>query len=49
MTISPPARLTKKISAYCADELSLPAGQPYELYKKYGTCLRGLMEVNTFE
>jgi len=37
-------RLTAKISAYCTAELGLEDGKPYDLYKKHGTCLRGLME-----
>mmetsp|Transcript_28571 Transcript_28571/g.58404 ORF Transcript_28571/g.58404 Transcript_28571/m.58404 type:complete len:556 (+) Transcript_28571:130-1797(+) len=36
--------LTAKIEHYCRDHLSLPEGKAYELYKKHGTCLRGLLE-----
>eukprot|EP00526_Cylindrotheca_closterium_P015746 CAMPEP_0113621472 /NCGR_PEP_ID=MMETSP0017_2-20120614/10973_1 /TAXON_ID=2856 /ORGANISM="Cylindrotheca closterium" /LENGTH=265 /DNA_ID=CAMNT_0000531219 /DNA_START=58 /DNA_END=855 /DNA_ORIENTATION=- /assembly_acc=CAM_ASM_000147 len=34
--------LTKKINDYTTNVLKLPDGKAYELYKKYGTCLRGL-------
>ena len=35
-------RITKSIGAYCSEKLGLPEGEPYNLYKKHGTCLRGL-------
>ena len=36
--------LTIKIEEHCQGELNLPAGKAYELYKKYGTALKGLLE-----
>eukprot|EP00980_Cylindrotheca_fusiformis_P012939 scaffold3236_cov66-Cylindrotheca_fusiformis.AAC.5 len=36
--------LTKQINSYATDVLNLPDGQAYELYKKHGTCLRGLQQ-----
>ncbi|GAX25424.1 putative hydrolase of the HAD superfamily [Fistulifera solaris] len=36
-------RLTKKIDDYCVQKLGLPEGKAYELYKNYGTCLKGLL------
>ena len=36
--------MTAKINAFCTGQLGLESGKSYELYKKYGTCLRGLME-----
>jgi putative hydrolase of the HAD superfamily/pyrimidine and pyridine-specific 5'-nucleotidase len=38
--------LTEKINAYTTKELNLPEGRAYELYKKHGTCLRGLQLEN---
>ena len=35
--------LTRKIEDHCQKEFDLPNGRAYELYKEYGTCLRGLM------
>ena len=35
-------RITKSIGTYCSEKLGLPEGEPYNLYKKHGTCLRGL-------
>ncbi len=35
-------RITDSIGKYCAENLGLPDGKPYQLYKKHGTCLRGL-------
>lgn len=35
-------RITDSIGTYCAEKLGLPDGEPYRLYKKHGTCLRGL-------
>ena len=35
-------RITDSIGTYCAENLGLPDGEPYRLYKKHGTCLRGL-------
>lgn len=34
--------LTAKIESFCSERLSMRAGHAYELYKKYGTCLRGM-------
>jgi putative hydrolase of the HAD superfamily/pyrimidine and pyridine-specific 5'-nucleotidase len=34
--------LTSKIESFCSERLSMRAGHAYELYKKYGTCLRGM-------
>lgn len=36
-------RLTHKIDEYCVQNLGLPKGKAYELYKNYGTCLKGLL------
>eukprot|EP00927_Polykrikos_kofoidii_P050945 TRINITY_DN44776_c0_g1_i1.p1 TRINITY_DN44776_c0_g1~~TRINITY_DN44776_c0_g1_i1.p1 ORF type:complete len:288 (+),score=44.44 TRINITY_DN44776_c0_g1_i1:3-866(+) len=36
--------LTAKINDYCVSTLGLPDGKAYELFKKYGTALRGLVE-----
>jgi len=36
--------ITASIEGYCQTKLGLPAGKAYELYKKYGTALRGLVE-----
>ena len=36
--------LTAKIDHYCTSKLGLDTGYAYHLYKKYGTCLRGLTE-----
>jgi putative hydrolase of the HAD superfamily len=36
-------RLTKKIDEWCTREHGLPSGQAYQLYKQYGTALRGLL------
>jgi putative hydrolase of the HAD superfamily/pyrimidine and pyridine-specific 5'-nucleotidase len=36
--------LTAKIESYTTKRLGLRAGDAYALYKKYGTCLKGLME-----
>jgi len=41
--------LTEKIKGYCQDKLGLPEGKAYELYKKYGTALRGLVEENLID
>ena len=38
------ARLTSMIETYCTSRLGLPAGRAYELYKKWGTALLGLIE-----
>jgi pyrimidine 5'-nucleotidase len=35
--------LTAKINAYCVEKVGLPPGHAYELYKQYGTALRGLL------
>eukprot|EP00948_MAST-09A_sp_MAST-9A-sp1_P000055 g55.t1 len=37
-------KITAKIDDYCTTKLKLEPGKAYALYKKYGTCLRGLME-----
>ncbi len=36
-------RLTAKIDQWCVKEHSLPSGHAYQLYKQYGTALRGLL------
>lgn len=36
--------ITAKIDEYCTEKLGLETGYAYTLYKKYGTCLRGLTE-----
>lgn len=36
-------RLTKKIDEWCTEQHGLPTGRAYELYKQYGTALRGLL------
>mmetsp|Transcript_14328 Transcript_14328/g.28981 ORF Transcript_14328/g.28981 Transcript_14328/m.28981 type:complete len:236 (-) Transcript_14328:97-804(-) len=41
--------LTEKINAFCMDVLGLPDGKAYELYKVYGTALRGLVEESLME
>mmetsp|Transcript_93235 Transcript_93235/g.164955 ORF Transcript_93235/g.164955 Transcript_93235/m.164955 type:complete len:244 (+) Transcript_93235:54-785(+) len=41
--------LSAKIGDYCRTILDLPDGKSYELYKKYGTCLRGLVEEKLIE
>ena len=35
--------LTEKIEAWCTEKAGLPPGKAYELYKEYGTALRGLL------
>lgn len=35
--------LTKKIEDWCVENAGLPPGRAYELYKQYGTALRGLL------
>lgn len=35
--------LTEKIEEYCQSVLNLPPGKAYELYKGYGTALKGLL------
>ena len=35
--------LTAKIEEWCVHKVGLPQGQAYELYKQYGTALRGLL------
>jgi putative hydrolase of the HAD superfamily/pyrimidine and pyridine-specific 5'-nucleotidase len=39
-------RITASIGKYCSENLGLPEGEPYNLYKKHGTCLRGLVKEN---
>ena len=34
--------LTRKIESFCAERLQMKEGYAYELYKKHGTCLRGM-------
>ena len=34
--------LTAKIESFCSERLAMREGHAYELYKKYGTCLRGM-------
>lgn len=41
--------LTQKINEYCTGVLALPDGKAYELYKTYGTALRGLVEEQLLE
>jgi pyrimidine 5'-nucleotidase len=36
-------QLTAKIEDWCVTNVGLPPGMAYELYKKHGTCLRGLL------
>jgi len=36
-------RLTAKIEEWCTTKKNLPKGKAYELYKKHGTALRGLL------
>ena len=36
-------QLTKKIEEWCTTKKGLPAGEAYELYKKHGTALKGLL------
>ena len=41
--------LTAKIDEFCVSQLNLPSGKAYELYKKHGTCLKGLTEEKIME
>eukprot|EP00466_Bigelowiella_natans_P003625 jgi/Bigna1/53754/estExt_Genewise1Plus.C_230179 len=36
--------ITRNIDDYVTQKLGLPSGKAYELYKKHGTCLRGLQQ-----
>ena len=36
--------LTRKIESFCAERLQMKEGYAYELYKKWGTCLRGMQQ-----
>lgn len=36
--------LTQKIESFCSTRMQMREGYAYELYKKYGTCLRGMQE-----
>ena len=36
-------KITKNIGDYCSKELGVGPERAYELYKKYGTCLRGML------
>lgn len=38
--------LTERINSYATKVVNLPDGKAYELYKKHGTCLRGLQLEN---
>ena len=38
--------LTKRIEGYCVEKLGLAPGRAYDLYKKHGTCLKGLVVEN---
>lgn len=41
--------ITAKIESYTTERLGLPRGAAYQLYKSYGTCLRGLQEERYLE
>ena len=41
--------LTARIDQFCVTELHLPTGMAYDLYKKHGTCLKGLTEEKLME
>jgi pyrimidine 5'-nucleotidase len=41
--------LTHKIEEWCVQQAGLRPGQAYELYKKYGTALKGLLEEGYLE
>ena len=41
--------LTAKIDSFCSDKLSMRSGHAYELYKKWGTCLRGMQQENIID
>ena len=36
--------LTHKIESFCGERLQMKEGYAYELYKKWGTCLRGMQQ-----
>ena len=36
--------LTAKIESFCSERLQMREGYAYELYKKWGTCLRGMQQ-----
>lgn len=36
-------KITAKIEEWCVERVGLPPGKAYELYKQYGTALRGLL------
>ena len=36
--------ITEKIESFCSDRMSMKPGHAYELYKKWGTCLRGMQQ-----
>ena len=42
-------QLTAKIEDWCVNKVGLPPGKAYELYKQYGTCLRGLLAEGILE
>jgi len=42
-------KLTAKIEDWCTKKKQLPEGKAYELYKKYGTALRGLLAEDLLE
>ena len=41
--------LTAKIESFCSERLAMREGHAYELYKKYGTCLRGMQLENIID
>tara|TARA_B100000795_G_C22611509_1_gene365271 strand:+ start:68 stop:778 length:711 start_codon:yes stop_codon:yes gene_type:complete len=41
--------LTARIDEFCVSQLNLPTGKAYDLYKKHGTCLKGLTEESLME
>ena len=41
--------LTAKIESFCSDRLYMRPGLAYELYKKWGTCLRGMQCENLID
>ena len=43
------SRLTSRIEEWCVKEKDLPKGEAYNLYKKHGTALRGLLRENILE
>lgn len=43
------SKLTHKIEEWCVSKKNLPAGEAYQLYKKHGTALKGLLAENHME